>query len=55
MQLATDVCVCECVDSALVEVHKQVLQERDDCYSASEMLRRSATPRYACPHCYELQ
>jgi len=39
------VCVCKRGCSALLEVHKQVLKQRDDCYIESETLQRSATPR----------
>lgn len=31
--------------SALLEVHKQVLKQRDEFYQESERLRQSATPR----------
>ena len=31
--------------SDLLDVHKQVLQQRDDYYVESETLRRTATPR----------
>jgi hypothetical protein len=35
----------------LLEVHKQVLQQRDDYYIDSETLRRTATPRPNWNHC----
>ena len=37
--------VCEYVCSTLLDIHKQVLQQRDDCCLETETLRRSATPR----------
>ena len=40
---------------ALLEVHKQVSQQRDDCYAETEVLRRSATPRWMCHRFYQLK
>ena len=39
--------------STLLDVHKQVLQQRDDYYVESETLRRSATPRPEWEKCID--
>lgn len=44
-QLPVIYTMCLTLRSALLEVHKQVLKQRDEFYQESERLRQSATPR----------
>ena len=51
-QLWLNVCDLHVYCSTLLEVHKQVLQQRDDCHTEIETLHRLSTPRFIHYRCY---